>query len=118
MNQSPLFKQLFEEFRRTEHPVRKARIAKVMREADKKSTEILKFRTVRAWERNNAVCRPEIDGTRLTGEMHPLEYEACRLLCPQLEIGQGTAKTKAWEWLLAQDWAQDLKTAPLGRQFY
>lgn len=118
MSRSPIFQRLYEEWRTTKHPGRRAMMAQVLMDSESKQTEIGKFRTIRAWERNNATCRPEINGTRLTGEMHPLEYQACKLICPQLEIGQGTAKTKAWEWILAQDWAQDLKTAPLGRQFY
>lgn len=117
---SPLFIRLYEEWRKVKDkdPVRGMAIKRVLSASIERASEIEGFRTRRAWERQNDTCRPDINGTRLTGEMHPVEYHACKLLCPQLEIGLGTAKTKAWEWILAQPWAQDLKTSPLGRQFY
>lgn len=115
---SPVFQRLYEEWRKAADPARKARMSRVLFAAKERESEIIGFRTRRAWERNHDTCRPELNGTRMTGEMHPLEVEACRLLCPILEIGRGPAKTKGWTWVLNQPWAQDLKTAKLGKQFY
>lgn len=115
---SPLFQRLYEEHCKCADPERKQRIARVLLAAKQKEPQIIRLRHIRAWERNNDTCRPELNGTRLTGEMHELEVAACRLLCPALEVGLGSVKTRGWEWVLRQPWAQDLKTSRLGRQFY
>lgn len=115
---SPVFQALYEHWRKVKNPSRKARISRVLLEAKAKREEIDILRRERARERATDTCRPELDGTRLTGAMHTLEHEACRLLCPSLEVGRGSVKTKGWEWVMRQPWADDLKTAPLGRQFY
>lgn len=115
---SPVFQALYEHWRRVKNPAKKARISSVLLASKAKAAEIATLRMERARERQTDTCRPELDGTRLTGAMHPLEHEACKILCPMLEVGRGSVKTKGWEWVMRQPWANDLQTAPLGRRFY
>lgn len=115
---SPVFQALYDHWRKVRNPARKARISRVLLASRAKRDEIDVLRRERARERRVETCRPELDGTRMTGAMHPLEHEACKLLCPSLEVGRGSVKTKGWEWVLKQPWAEDLKTAPLGRRYY
>lgn len=118
MAKSPVFEALFEHWRRVRNPAAKQRISRVLLAAKQKQAEIDVLRNERARLRASGTMRPELDGTLITGAMHPLEVDACRMMCPDLRIGRGSAKERGWEWVLRQDWGKDLSAAPLGRQYY
>lgn len=118
MTESPLFQELYQHWRRVKNPAAKASISRLLLDAKRHSTEINILRAERARERATDTKRPDVNGTRMTGAMHMLELEACRVLCPELRVGRGSVKTKAWEWVLKQPWAQDLNTAPMAKRFH
>lgn len=118
MAKSPVFEALFQHWRRVKNPAAKQAISRVLLAAKQKQAEVDILRVERAELRAQETMRPELDGTLITGAMHPLEVDACRIMCPDLRIGRGTAKEKGWEWVLKQPWGKDLSAAPLGRRYY
>ena len=54
----------------------------------------------------------ERNGHLVTLEMHPLEYECFRFLCPDLEHADWDAKKRSWLWALRQPWGKEYRTAP------
>ena len=54
----------------------------------------------------------ERNGHLVTLEMHPLEYECFRFLCPDLEHADWEAKKRSWNWALRQPWGKEYRTAP------
>lgn len=118
MNDSPLFQAVYEHWRKVKNPAAKAAISRLLLDAKTHKAEIDQLRAVRARERATDTKRPDRNGTRMTGAMHMLELEACRVLCPALRVGRGSVKTKAWEWVMQQDWAQDLNTAPMAKRYH
>jgi membrane-bound lytic murein transglycosylase MltF len=118
MAKSPVFEALFEYWRRVKNPAAKQSISRLLLDAKAKQAEIDVLRAERAKLRATDTLRPELDGTLMTGAMHQLEVDACRMMCPDLRIGRGTAKERGWEWVLRQPWGRDLSAAPLGRQFH
>ena len=118
MNDSPVFQAVYERWRKVQNPAAKASIGRLLLDAKVKREEIDILRAERHRERTTDTKRPDTNGTRMTGAMHPLELEACRILCPELRVGRGSVKTKAWEWVMAQPWAQDLNTAPMAQRYF
>ena len=113
-----IFTVVAEEVNRTDDPARRARGNRILVDAYRKGEEIKMMREERERIRNE--CRRDggLNGTTPTGELHMVEYEACRFLCPDLEQGGGKAKKIGWQWVLAQPWGQEFKCAPIEKRFY
>ena len=62
--------------------------------------------------------RADLNGTVTTFDLHPIELEAIKFLCPDADVADWQAKKKAWEWILAQPWAQEFKSSPLEKRFH
>ena len=80
--------------------------------ARSRRAEIDAVRREREWTRRNLRLKSGINGALLTLDLHPLEYRACELLCPELRLADNKAKKKAWQWILKQPWAQEFKATP------
>ena len=89
-----------------------ARVALVLASKIQRA-EIDQVRRERALIRNNTLRKSGINGALITLDLHPLEYQACELLCPELKLADNQAKKKAWQWILKQPWAQEFKASPL-----
>lgn len=80
--------------------------------------EIDEVRAHRESERRRDTRRGELGMMPMFGEMHMIEVEACRLLCPALRTGNSQAAPDGWRWIAKQSWADDLKAAPVQKRFY
>ena len=62
--------------------------------------------------------RPDINMMTVVMEMHPLELEAIKLLCPALAVGNSKGKKEAWQWVLKQPWAEEFKPGPIEKRYF
>lgn len=85
---------------------------RIIKEASKRGAEITHIRKVRQIHRDKLERDGSRNGALITGEMHQLEYEAIRLLCPALQHPNGEDRDKTWQWILKQDWGKDFAAAP------
>ena len=53
--------------------------------------------------------RSNINGAISVLEMHNLEWEACRILCPDLDHADWQSKKRAWSWVLKQPWGEEYR---------
>ena len=75
--------------------------------------EIDIVRAERDWIRKNTLRKSGINGALITLDLHPLEYEACLILCPELRLADNQSKKRAWRWILKQPWAEEFKASPM-----
>ena len=80
--------------------------------------EIDRIRADRQALREKDTRRPEINMAVTVMDMHPLELEAIKLICPDVNRGDKEAKRAAWQWVLNQPWAQELKPPSMAKRFY
>ena len=113
---SPLFDEVERQGRRQRRDLNKLTTAVALcQAAARRKPEIDEFRRTRQIMREKGFQNGNRNGHLITGEMHPLEYEACKFLCPDLNIKNGQPKTKNWYWIIRQEWGKDLAAAPIER---
>ena len=113
-----IFQALYEHWKKVRNPAKKHQISRILLESKAYAAEIEQMRRYRAEARQAAELRGEINGLPVLGELHILEYEACRILCPTLTLGRGTAKKEGWKWVKKQPWAKDLLAPPIEKRFH
>ena len=90
----------------------------IIQAAAEYGSEIQAVRERRERLRLQATLEPSRNGMLKTGEIHPVEWAACKVLCPDLDRGNGTALQQGLRWLMAQDWAQEFKASPIEKRFH
>lgn len=86
--------------------------------ASLKRDEIDAIRAERWAMQQDSEREPNRNGALLTFDLHPLEYEACKLLCPDLKYSDMEGRRKAWEWILNQPWAEEFKASPFAKRYH
>ena len=104
--------------KKTSDPNLKTSALALLFAAERLADEINVVRAHRDSERRRDTRRGELGMMPVFGEMHMLEVEACRLLCPALRTGNSEAAPDGWRWIAKQPWADDLKAAPVQQRFY
>lgn len=115
---SDIFQALYEHWKKVKNPAKKQAISRILLESKVYQADINKMRRARAELRAHAERRADLNGMPQLMELHVLEYEACRVLCPTLTIGRGSAKKAGWEWVKKQPWAKDLLAPPIEKRFH
>lgn len=113
-----VFQALYQHWRGVKNPARKHRLSKILLAAKAQRDEIDFIRERRRVARLFLEQKANIDGNFLTGELHLLEHEACKILCPALAHGTGTAQKEGWLWILKQPWGKDFRAAPFEKRYH
>ena len=113
-----VFQELYQHWRKIKNPAKKQKISRLLLESKVREPEINQMRRYRAQMRSAAERRGDTNGMQALGELHVLEWEACRELCPMLKFGRGTAKAQGWKWVKKQSWAKDLLAPPIEKRFF
>ena len=61
---------------------------------------------------------PVRHGHLLSREMHAIEMEVAKALCPGLAADNARERQKAMYWVLNQDWGKDLRASPYDKRYY
>ena len=61
---------------------------------------------------------PVRNGHLLTREMHPVEMDVLKALCPGVGADNAKERLKAMYWVLNQDWGKDLRASPYDQRYY
>ncbi len=61
---------------------------------------------------------PVRNGHLLTREMHPVEMEVLKVLCPGVGADNARERQKALYWVLNQEWGKDLRASPYDTRYY
>lgn len=61
---------------------------------------------------------PERNGHLLTRELHPVEMEVVKELCPGVSADNAKERQKAWYWVLNQHWGEDLRASPYDQRYF
>ena len=110
---SPIFQAVEESARKT--PWDRDRLleaAALCLAAKHKNDEIQAVRQNREAMRRACLRDGSRNATTPTLDLHPLELEAVRFLCPESQIAHWGAKKETWAWVLKQPWAQEFKAPP------
>ena len=101
-----VFDAVWEQAKRSGDQKRLVQAGTLNLEATRRSEEIRAVREHRAAWR--AFTRKGgRNGALVTLDMHPLEVEACKLLCPDLEHADWQAKKRGWQWILKQPYGKE-----------
>ena len=79
---------------------------------------------IRQFQKLGKVLRDEVkqdpvrNGHLLTREMHPLEMEVLKELCPGVSADNAKDRQKALYWVLNQEWGKDLRASPFDQRYY
>lgn len=106
-----IFQEVWDQAKRSNSKDMLIEAAALKLAAKAKASEI---RLIKAERKNwrKMLRRNDTNGTLATFDLHPLEYEACKILCPDLTHADWQAKQKAWQWVLKQPWAQEFRASP------
>ena len=115
---SDVFQALYEHWKKIKNPAKKQQVSKILLESKLYKDDIDAIRAERARLRTQAERAAGNNGMQQLGELHVLEYEACRVLCPTLTIGRGSAKKAGWAWVRKQPWAKDFMAPPIEKRFH
>lgn len=113
-----VFQALYQHWKKVKNPAKKRLLSKILFDSKVYAAEIEQMRRYRAEARQQAELRGDTNGLPTLGELHILEYEACRELCPTLKVGKGSAKSQGWKWVKKQPWAKDLLAPQIEKRFY
>ena len=76
-------------------------------------SEIEEYRSYRQLIRHNCEGKAGINGRLAMLEMHPLEAEAIRLLCPEFMAPNSEQQKRGLRWVEKQPWAKEFLPAPI-----
>ena len=62
--------------------------------------------------------RPELNGAAVLLDMHALEYEAMKQLCPDLKKPHPESQKKAMAWILKQPWAAEYAAPAFEKRYF
>ena len=106
-----IFQAVWDQAKRSNDKGRMVEAAALTLAANAKAQEIDLIKKERkTWRK--MLRKSNTSGTLATFDLHPLEYEACRIMCPDLRHANWEAKQKAWQWILKQPWAKDFRASP------
>lgn len=111
-----VFEVLFDKWKRVKNPAAKKKMGRILLQAKIKRKEIEYMRDQRHYQRLMNEQKGNINGNLVTGDLHALEYEACRLLCPALMHGDGVALKEGWRWIMRQSWGKEFRAAPFEKR--
>ena len=112
-----VFQALYQHWKGVKNPAKRQMIAQVLLAAKLQRDEIDFIRDQRRTARLFLEQKANINGNFLTGELHMLEHEACKILCPALVHGKGPAQKEGWFWILKQPWGKDFAAAPFEKRY-
>lgn len=113
-----VFQALYLHWKKVKNPAAKQMISRILLEAKLKRDEIDFMRARREASRLFQEQKATINGNLVTGELHLLEHEACKILCPAIRHGTGTAIREGWNWIMKQPWARDFRPAPFEKRHH
>ena len=61
---------------------------------------------------------PVRNGHLLTREMHPIEMDVLKVLCPGVGADNARERQKALYWVLNQEWGKDLRASPYDQRYF
>lgn len=113
-----VFDALYEHWKKVKNPATKQAISRILLAANQRQAEINHIRSQRFVMRLQLEQKANINGNLVTGELHELEYDACRFLCPAIRGGNGTAVREGWRWIMKQPWGKDFRAAPFEKRYH